>query len=324
MKKSVKILIIISVCFVAVGMLLIFAAAASVNFDFEQMSGLHGTNETYTYDESYAVENIAIDVTESDVRLVASPNGELQIKCIESNKIYHEIKIENGTLYITRTDTRKWFERIFNIYLSEISVTVYLPEGQYGSLDVKTVSGDIAAEVNATFDTAELESASGDVKFLANADENLILTSVSGDIVLYGVKTKSTYISSTSGSIDISDVSIAAAAEIKTTSGEIDITSANAEQIYVKSTSGSVELENTVALSLLKVETTSGDISFDLCDAEKLWLESVSGDVYGSLLSGKIYSTDTVSGRVSVPPTTVTGGECRISTTSGNIKISEK
>lgn len=324
MKKSVKILIIISVCFVAVGMLLIFAAAASVNFDFEEMSGLHETDETYTYDASYAVENIAIDVTESDVRLFTSPNGELQIKCIESDKIYHRIKIEDGTLYITRTDTRKWFERIFNIYLSEISVTVYLPEGQYGSLDVKTVSGDVEAEGKATFNTAKLESTSGDVKLLSGAYENIVLTSVSGDIALYGVETKSVYVSSTSGSIDISDVSVAAAAEIKTTSGEIEATSLTAEQIGIKSTSGSVELEDTAALSLLKVETTSGDISFVSCDAGKLWLESVSGDVGGSLLSGKIYSTDTVSGRVSVPPSTVNGGECRISTTSGNIKISEK
>jgi hypothetical protein len=46
-----------------------------------------------------------------------------------------------------------------------------------------------------------------------------------------------------------------------------------------------------------------------------------TGDITGSLLSGKIFMPQTNTGDVTVPDT-VTGGKCRLSTNTGDIKIS--
>ena len=46
----------------------------------------------------------------------------------------------------------------------------------------------------------------------------------------------------------------------------------------------------------------------------------ISGDVFGQLLSEKIFSVDNVSGIIDVP-NTKSGGACHIETVSGYIKI---
>ena len=48
-----------------------------------------------------------------------------------------------------------------------------------------------------------------------------------------------------------------------------------------------------------------------------------TGDVNGTLLSEKIFITDTSTGRVSVPKTT-SGGKCEITTSTGDINIGIK
>jgi DUF4097 and DUF4098 domain-containing protein YvlB len=49
-------------------------------------------------------------------------------------------------------------------------------------------------------------------------------------------------------------------------------------------------------------------------------LKTTSGSVKGSLLTPKIFYTDTTSGSVDVPRSTE-GGLCEIQTTSGSIRI---
>ena len=59
---------------------------------------------------------------------------------------------------------------------------------------------------------------------------------------------------------------------------------------------------------------------FKNCDAAELFVESDTGDVKGSLLTDKVFITESDTGRVNVPKT-VTGGKCEIITNTGDIEI---
>ena len=51
-----------------------------------------------------------------------------------------------------------------------------------------------------------------------------------------------------------------------------------------------------------------------------IMVKTSTGNVKGTLLSDKIFVTDTSTGRVSVPKTT-SGGKCEITTSTGDIEI---
>ena len=70
----------------------------------------------------------------------------------------------------------------------------------------------------------------------------------------------------------------------------------------------------------MTLRRSTGDVELNACDAGGLSLKTTTGDVTGTLLSEKVFITDTSTGDVSVPKTT-SGGKCEISTTTGDIRI---
>ena len=61
-------------------------------------------------------------------------------------------------------------------------------------------------------------------------------------------------------------------------------------------------------------------MNFEASDAASIFVETDTGDVKGSLLSEKIFIINTDTGKKEVPEST-TGGRCKITTDTGDIKI---
>ena len=55
-------------------------------------------------------------------------------------------------------------------------------------------------------------------------------------------------------------------------------------------------------------------------DAGELHIRTDTGDVTGTLRTKKVFITETDTGKVEVPKS-ITGGECEITTDTGDIKI---
>ena len=68
------------------------------------------------------------------------------------------------------------------------------------------------------------------------------------------------------------------------------------------------------------IERSTGNVKFDRSDAAEIFVKTNTGNVTGSLLTDKVFTTQTDTGDVSVPKT-VTGGRCEIKTDTGDIKI---
>ena len=89
----------------------------------------------------------------------------------------------------------------------------------------------------------------------------------------------------------------------------------------IETDTGNVTLQNVVVAGSLSVDTDTGNVKLEASDAGMLSISTDTGNVSGTLLSDKVFLTETSSGRVRVPKTT-TGGTCEITTATGNIDIS--
>ncbi len=79
-------------------------------------------------------------------------------------------------------------------------------------------------------------------------------------------------------------------------------------------------LKHVITADRFSIERSTGDVKFEGCDAAELYVKATTGSVSGTLLTDKVFLTDTKTGSVDVPGT-VTGGRCEIRTNTGDIKV---
>lgn len=278
MRTGKKNAILIAVILIVVGLFISFGGLLAMNFDFNKMNTLNFETNTYSVDEGFS--HIYVEGAECDVRFRLSEDDSCRVVCNESDKIFHSVEVKDNILKIERTDNRKWYERM-GIYWGRMEIVVYLPQTEYESLYVLSVSGNIDIPNEFSFAEAEIRNTSGDVKFSAAVKNDL---------------------------------------SVKTVSGNIELANIECQNATAASTSGEIVFSKVIAQENMHIESVSGDVDLLKCDADSLWIKTTSGDVSGTLLTEKKFITDTVSGDIDVPKSTF-GGKCEIKTTSGDIEF---
>ncbi len=163
-------------------------------------------------------------------------------------------------------------------------ITVYIPEAKYGTLSVKASTGDICAE-NLSAETLEF--------------------------------------SVTTGDINVSNVTCDGDVKINVTTGKTKLINTRCKSVISDGSTGDILLNDVVATENFAIERNTGDVKLDGCDAAELSIETDTGNVTGSLLSDKVFIAETDTGSIDVPKT-ASGGKCKITTDTGNIKIEIK
>lgn len=301
--KHEKIIVIGAVFLLAaVGGLMIAAAAVKGNLDIGNIKGL--TYEMKTVEVTEAFSDIQVEDAECSVRILRATDGKCKVVCPEKQDgaVYHTVTVSDGVLSVQRHDRRKWYQYI-GISFGIPDVEVYLPEKEYGQLSARSTSGSIQVDDGFIFENASLESTSGSVRMYSEVKKTLTAESTSGRVTIENVSPETLAAKSSSGRIVLSHIR----------SGEIT----------ARSTAGRMELTDVIAEKNLHAKTTSGGVALDGCDGGTIKIESTSGSVKGTILSDKIFITDSTSGSVRVPRSAV-GGECEITTTSGNTDIEIK
>jgi DUF4097 and DUF4098 domain-containing protein YvlB len=222
------------------------------------------------------------------------------VVCAEGEQVTDTVTVENGALTIIRRDTRKWYQRMGISWVDVPAVTVYLPEAEYQSLTVQTVSGEIEVPADFTFAEIKAESTSGDLTLRAKVTDGVTARSVSGDITLDGA----------SGEI-----------QIETTSGDVEVSRSATQTLTVTTTSGEIDLENVSVRQGAYITSVSGDVELERFDAGSIHITTVSGDVEGSLCSPKNFAVETTSGDIQTPRSNSDAGECAVTTTSGDVRL---
>ncbi len=251
---------------------------------------------------------------------------------------------------------------------------IYLPVGFTPDMYIKTLSGDIVADIDiSASNNIEVSSTSGDIHFLHVDAKNIMAASTSGEIYFEeaaGAISMSTTsgditvqkasgnasVSSTSGCIILREAEGDVSAS--TTSGDIAVQGSSGER-HVSSTSGEIRLDgvngrfdlNTTSGDIIlgngtgygKVHTISGEVRVGLIDMQgNLSVGTTSSDVFLQLPAEAefAFDFDSVSGECETFFDDVlsynkkgtsasgvygsnTGTEVKISTTSGDVWVSE-
>lgn len=210
-----------------------------------------------------------------------------------------------------------------------------------GNMTIETSTGDIEIE-NAQAKDILLRVTTGDVEcknvtcvnftseggvgtFTADnveALETFYVKRTTGEVAMSKIAAGTLTIDKTTGKINIS-TAVCGDVQLTVTTGSMQITDMTCANFTSEGDTGSLTMDNVVASGKFTIDRTTGDITFNGCDGAEIEVKTTTGSVTGALLSDKIFIARSTSGRVNVPET-LTGGKCKITTTSGKIKIEIK
>lgn len=298
MSKKTKTWLIIAASLVLVGGIIFTGVMTVLKWDFMKLSTSKYETNNYEIDENY--KNISIVTDTADIVFSPCENSKTSVECSEQKNIKHSVAVKDGALVIEIVDTRKWYEHI-GINFGTPKITVHIPQGEYGALSVKSSTGDVEIPKNFKFERIDISASTGDIRVENVSAGSLDLSVSTGEVIASGIACE--------GEVNVN-----------VSTGHTKLTDVECKNIISNGSTGDISLKNAVATEKLSIERSTGKVKFDGCDASEIFVKTDTGDVKGSLLSEKVFITQTDTGRVDVPKT-VNGGKCEIITDTGNIKI---
>lgn len=279
------------------GIIAFFLQLKDADFDFTKLVTQNLVTNTYEIDEPF--ELIEIDVSTTDVIFALSDDGKCRVEFIEDERLTPYVNVSDHVLKVGITDTRKWYEHI-GFFFGDTKITVYCPSDSYYSLRIDSDTGDVYLPKGIQLNEIKIHSDTSDVTCLSTASKYTDIVVDTGDVVLDGV--------------DHSEIII------KTTTGEIELNDVLCMTVDVESDTGNILFNKVNAIETIDAESDTGDVVFKSSDAGEIEVKTSTGDVRGTLLTDKIFFTETSTGSVKVPKT-ISGGTCDIKTSTGDINI---
>ena len=298
MKRTTKNLLTAAGVLVLIGAVLFVAALAMSHWDISALGT--GKSETATFVIEDEFQNITIKADTADITFITTANEKCNVVSRAPSYLILNVSVQSGTLKIETADTRKWYE-FMTFSLSSPSITVYLPEGEYASLLIDGSTGDVELQKGFGFGSADITLSTGDIR----------IDGVSADEMNLSVST---------GRVDVSSAAVSGKLSLTVRTGKAFLKDISCISFVSRGSTGDVTLKNLIASGLIDIQRSTGDVTLDRCDAAELIIETDTGDVTGSLLSEKIFIANTDTGSVKVPET-LSGGKCKITTDTGDIKI---
>jgi len=320
MKKGTIIGLVIALVLVLGGLALFTAAMAAANWDFGSLgSGQYVTN---TYELTDPFTAISMDTDTADIIFAASEDSSCRVVCYEHEKVTHSVEVKSGTLTVCVKDSRKWYEHIGIVNRSP-KITVYLPESEYASLTVREDTGDIEVPAQFRFESVDIAVSTGDVKLAASVSGSVKLHTSTGRVNVENLSAGALEIKTSTGNVSVSNVKCAGEVSVNVSTGRSVLSDVECNNLISYGSTGDITLKNLIAAEKISIERDTGDVKFEASDAAEIYVETDTGDVTGTLLSDKIFITESDTGRIRVPKS-VSGGRCEISTDTGDIKLEIK
>lgn len=317
MSKVTKKWLVAAVCLVIIGSVIFAAAMTAYKWDFTKLGTVRYETATHSISEDFA--DIAIDTDTADIIFALSDDGMCKVICYEQENEKHSVEVRDGTLSIDVVCEKEWYEYI-GVNFGTPRITVYLPESEYSSLCIKESTGDIKIPAEFEFESIDITASTGDVENYACASGAVTIETDTGDIRVKDISAAELKLSVSTGKVVVDSVTCEGNIEINVSTGDAQLTDARCKDFLSNGNTGDLILENVIAAGNFSIERSTGDVKFDNCDAGEIFIETDTGDVTGSVLSDKIFITETSTGDVNVPES-ISGGRCEITTSTGDIKI---
>ena len=357
MKKSTAILLIIAGGCVVLGTVLgVFALSLNSLFPNQwQTDDIHTVNHTVT--DPFTAIRVEGGADSDLLLLPADEDQKYQVVIQERENMPHRVRVENGTLIISPRDERKWYDHISLFPSSGPKITIYLSESVYDSLYVDGDTSDVETHGSLTFGDVDIRVSTGDVILKSQITGKLNVKSSTGKISAWGITPTSITLTTSTGWIGLENVKVKGDVTISTdtgrqaiyelqcrnltmtcssggitckqaevsealrfeaSTGKVTLNQVQCGSIEGEASSGDILCENLIAEGKLDMEADTGSITLTRCDAASLELSTDTGDIEGSLLSEKIFHTETSIGNIRVPKG-ISGGVCEVETDTGDI-----
>jgi len=294
MSKTKKWLIAAGIL-VVLGLINCGVAFAALGFGFNKLETTEYVTKTYEVTETF--DDIDIEADTEKVDLVYAQDGICKVVCVEKADSPHKVCVEENILKISEVPHLGTFKPAVSLH--DMSITVYLPEYRYGDINIATDTGDVSLPAGFTFENIQMELDTGHALCSASANQVAQISADSGNVTLSGMSADLLNVETDTGNMALSDI--------------------KAGDMSLESDTGRCDLKNCIAGNLYAA-TGVGNIFFDKCDADTITATSDTGSITGTLLSDKIFVTQTDTGEVNVPASGQ-GGKCELTTDTGDIEI---
>ena len=316
--SAVKKMIIAAVSLLVVGVLICGVTFAIYGFDYHKFSTVEYETNTYEVQEDF--QNITIEADTEDITFIPSSDGTCKVVCLEEKENPHQVSVEEDTLTICKEKQKNQFFNI-GVITESPKIEVYLPNDTYQALLVDADTSDVNIPKDFSFDSICVTLATGDIECQASVNANVTMKTDTGNITISEISASEMKLTSDTGRMDIKNVELAGDLEIREDTGRVELENVTCRNLTSNGDTGKIVLTNVIASGEFNIERSTGKVEFNGCDAETIYVRTDTGDVTGSLLSEKVFITDTDTGNIDVPKT-ITGGRCEITTDTGDIKIS--
>ncbi len=268
MKASLKMTIIGIICIV-LGCILFVSCSSANEFDWSRLSTEKFEQKTYTTEEAFQYVDIT-DIT-ANITILSSTDSVCRVEYEDSKNLAYNFSVENEILTIQKVDHRKWYHYIgFNFY--EPSLTIYLPEGEYQSLNIQSDTGDVTIPAEVSFVDVKVRISTGNVVVSPNMTGILSIKTSTGDIFVSNTTPAEVSLTVSTGHITADNIQSSGDFSAQSSTGNHtyrDISCGNATMI---SSTGDKEISSLTVFGDLTVESSTGDSVFNniVCNALKV------------------------------------------------------
>ena len=105
-----KIWLIIASVLITVGLISFVLLMSLCGWDFGKLNTVRYVTSEHTVTEEF--NSISVEGDTADITLLPSEDGACRVSCYDHEKIKYTATVDNGTLKITLTDERAWYECI--------------------------------------------------------------------------------------------------------------------------------------------------------------------------------------------------------------------
>lgn len=313
---SKKIGLIIAGVLVALGLFVFGGAVVASGGDFTKLGASNFQTNVHEISEQF--DGISIETQTADIRFLPATDGKCKAVCFERESMKHSVSVQDGVLTIREVDERKWYEYLGGF--GEETLTLYLPQSEYGALKIQSDTSDIEIPQNFRFDSVDISVSTGDVECLASVNKTLKIKTSTGDIELERMSASSMELSVSTGEVSVENVNCLGEIKITVSTGKAELENVACGSLVSKGSTGDITLKNVIASGKFTIERSTGDVRFERSDAAEIFVKTDTGDVRGTLLTAKVFAAKTDTGRIDLPRTDE-GGRCEIITDTGDIQI---
>ncbi len=314
--RKTRIWLIIATSLILLGSIIFASVMSVLQWDFTKLSTVKYETNDYEIVENYS--NITIVTDTADVVFAVSEDSKHLVSCYEQEKVKHSVSVSNDTLTIKVDGTKKRVYVGVNFITPKITVTI--PQGEYGALSINSYTGDVKIPKAFRFTSMDISEATGDVTNYASVSGTVKIKTDTGDVYMENVSASAVSVSVSTGKVSVAGLVCAGDVTVGVSTGKAYLTGVDCKNLTTTGSTGDIVLKKVIATGKFSIKRNTGDVTFDGSDAAEIFVETDTGDVTGTLLSEKVFTTRTDTGKIDVPKTT-SGGRCEIATDTGDIKL---